>query len=848
MNDGTIHDVYVPDLSEPNIIRLVDHGVAYDGAATSYWKGATVSEVLKDREMKVGDVVYVTEGDVTKKRTVTGFRGKAVAATYGSVTASDGLPSNSSYNPVSPQSAAAALVHDDVTIEYVESFNVKANYSRGPVYGGKFGDKFTLTVVNGGTPTNSTVRITSASGLYSTSSLSSSNGGTGLHDFTSAELGGLDIEIDATGNTPSNELVSGAVYTFEIYGDYTNLETDEVDDDADIFITGTYTGTKNTTIILKVTTTNTDALNGAGAKIRVSDTAGLLTPTEVTIVTDGGGVAIGLGLSINIQLGSYSQGFLRVGDIFYTNGYKATTSTTNFDHLILDGPVVDTVLFTDNEVNLATVKVVVPFTGEVDVTDAADGSAWTADATDVTVDSGLALYDSNRSGGNEWMAYSDGVGTLHVGYRELIPSASGEGIITIDRYSDITTKLGSVSQDNDLAYAANLALSGAQGNRVYALRVDSDDAEGFSEALAKTESTDMVYAFAAITSDSAVNAVVKAHVLDMSSEELKKFRRAYIGTDSPGEYAKLILDSDGDNLQGSFTGTDQKTLTTVSPGVDFTSLGLVEGVDKVHYVASDAYYVIATISSDVLTLESGPPSSTAAVDIKIVKADTPKSQAEYIKGISAGLGSRRVANIWLEGGTVFENGATVTVPNRFVAAEIAGLRSALLPHQGLTRTEITSVTDASKMYTRYNRGLLDEIAAAGTFVITQDVESGAVYIRHQLTTDSSNGSLYYEDNIGVNLDNISFGIKDLLDGYIGHYNVTPSTISEIRNRIYTLLDEATQTDFGTSYGPSLLSFDSLVVEADAVLKDRINVYAQLFMPLPLNNISVTLRASVDVNL
>jgi hypothetical protein len=850
VNDGANHDVYVPDLSEPNILRIVDHNETYNGATTDFWKGSAVAAVLKDREMQVGDIVYVTEGAVTKKRKVTGFRGKAIAATYGAVTSSDGLPANSAYNPTTGQVAAVAYATATLSLVAgggtLADFNDKENYVRGPVYNNKFGDKFTLTVITGGLPTASAVRVTSASGLYSLASLTSASGGTGLHEFTHEELGDMLVTIDTTG--ASNLLVAGAVYSFEIYGDYSWLETDEVDDDNDIFISGTYTGTKDTTILLKVVTTNTGGTNGAGAQFRVSDTAGLLTPTTVTIATDGADVSIGLGLSINIQLGSYGQPYLRVGDVFYTNGYKATVSTTDFDHLILDGPAIDTVLFTDNTNKLDTVKISVPFTGEIVVDAASDDTAWAADATDVTVDASLALYDGSRSGGNEWMAFADAVGTLSVEYRELITAADGEGILTIDSVTDITTLLGTIDRDNDLAYAASLALSGAQGNRIYALRVDSDDAAGFSTALGKTESTDMVYAFAAITANSEVNAVVKAHVLAMSTEEQKKFRRAYIGTDSPGEYVKLSEDEDGDNVQGAFTGTSQLTLTTVSPGVDFTTLGLVEGVDKVYYVAEDAYYVIDNVTSDVLTLETGPPAPTAAVDIQIVKADTPQSQADYIKQISSGLGSRRVAHIWVEGGTTVENGATVSIPNRFVAAEIAGLRSALLPHQGLTRTQITSITDASRMFTRYTPTLLDEVAAAGTFIITQDVESGALYIRHQLTTDSDDGSLYYEDSIGVNLDNISFKLKDLLEGYIGKYNVTPSTIAEIRNRTYTELDEETQTDFGTSYGPALIGFEDLVVEADPALKDRINIYATLLMPLPINNIAVTLRASVDVNL
>mgnify|MGYP001557956192 CR=1 FL=1 len=53
------------------------------------------------------------------------------------------------------------------------------------------------------------------------------------------------------------------------------------------------------------------------------------------------------------------------------------------------------------------------------------------------------------------------------------------------------------------------------------------------------------------------------------------------------------------------------------------------------------------------------------------------------------------------------------------------------------------------MYLKYRQTDLDNIAAHGTFIITQSSNTGAVFIRHQLTTETSKGSLYYEDNAGA---------------------------------------------------------------------------------------------------
>jgi hypothetical protein len=156
------------------------------------------------------------------------------------------------------------------------------------------------------------------------------------------------------------------------------------------------------------------------------------------------------------------------------------------------------------------------------------------------------------------------------------------------------------------------------------------------------------------------------------------------------------------------------------------------------------------------------------------------------------------------------------------------------------------------MYTRYTNTLLNTVAAAGTFIITQEAESGGVFIRHQLTTQSDEGSLAYEDSIGVSLDAISFQIKDALNVYVGRKNVTRQTLDEIYDSVWTILNGATTSSAIADYGPQLNGFTNkagerskIDVAAHPTLKDRVQVYAKLLMPLPLNTLEVILDASVD---
>lgn len=834
----SVSGITVPSLLNTSILKsaVVVAGTGLD--ATNY----------DGRSMQVGDVLYITDTPegVKRRRVVKGFLGQQTAASVGTNVAKNNnivLPASS--NAIAGTATFASIsapAGRTIAVTAATAFNTSANFTRGPRYQGKFGDRFTLTVITGGVPGVSRVRVTSDSGLFFSNSITSTDPSAGAtHAFTGVELGSLAVNI--TGGA----LTEGMVFVFSIIGTYVLPSVSN--------ITGTFTGAKDTTYLLRVVGSNTTTANATGAQIQISDTAGIESTVTVTVGANATAQALGnYGLLFAIDMTGKS--FLLAGDTFFVNAKAAARSTTAFDGIILDGPAVNLAYYTNTATTL-TVQHVLPFTGLVP-TDSLDVN-WTAGTGSIAIAAALTLEVTGKT--TPTCTFLDATGYLIPSFRALVPPAYGESIIAIDTVEDITTSLGTISLDNDLAYAASTALAGSQGQRIYALRVGADSAVGFNEAFKKVESTDLTYAFAIISDKTEVKMAAKDHVIAMSQPEQKKFRRAYVGTDSPGEYVAVKYDNDGELLLATVSADSLGAFTVVtidpevSPGVNFGSVAfnLLPG-DKVK-IAGGSYTIASIESASVIKLTAGPVSGVGiGSPVEIWKGDTPASQVAFVAAASETLGTRRVANIWVEDGRQYvqEVGDATAVlraiPARFVAAEIAGLRSAVLPQQGLTRTEVTSIAEAAAMHTRYTPALLDKAAAGGTYVITQDIESGVVFVRHQITTETDKGSLYYEDSVGVNLDNISFAVKDLLEGYIGKYNVNKTTLAEIRNKMFQLLTGFTQADEGTVIGPALLRFDQLVVEADAVFKDRVKVSARLFMPLPLNNAEATLQGSVDLTL
>lgn len=492
----------------------------------------------------------------------------------------------------------------------------------------------------------------------------------------------------------------------------------------------------------------------------------------------------------------------------------------------------DNVLVLDQAVpgsGLESVQFLYVHSGEI------DQDVLTVGATTVTTDASIGLAIPGKDSAAPLV---DGKGELFVQYRALMAPPADEGYLTIHTTSDIEDQLGTICLDNDLAYAASRALHGSGGQRIYALRVQTDDSQGFTQALTKISSTDYTYALAPITTDLDAQLVVASHVGAMSQPEVKNFRRAYLGYDSPGQYEVLS----GAAFTPAAFGGDANRHITISEG------GLIAAGVTAGYIFTTGgtdYTVQERLSDTELVLTgAGTTTGTWTIDAP----DNAVGTTAAVKARSQAIGDRRAANVWTHQGTNFVEGQFQRIPNRYLAAEIAGLRTALRPQQGLTRTEVQTITNASAMHTLFTQDQLDEIAAAGTFIVTQDVESGDTFIRHQLTTDTSSGSLFYEDSVGTNLDDLSFQIKDAVEGYIGKRNVTPATVSEVRGVVRDILQTTTEADAGDQAGPQIISYQDLVVRAHPVLKDRIEISVQVEMPLPLNNIDTYIRASVGLTI
>ena len=806
----------VPSLATSNIVKLTGTTVAAQG-------------------LQVGDVFISTHGtNAGSRRTITGFLGADVAASYDQ----DGEAAS---NPVAQ--GANAVVASPANADFLASVTgTFAGLVKGPMYSGYYGDLITLTCTTGGAPGTAVMSLRTASGLYSADAVPTTDSA-GAYAVT-GYFDGLVLKLTKQG--ANRNLIIGDVVTFQVKAPYALLSTSV------LTVTGAaYTGTVDTTYLIKVTT------GGAigAARVQVTDTAGVDVVQTYNTLASGGAQLLGTrGLSFTFTAPDASlQGGLRKGDVYAVSCVAATKSTSSFDKVVLSGPAIDITGLADGAVTGWTSRI--SYTGEVLPKNTDTGvKTWTAaSVTGGVVFAASAKLGVTRASGLAYFSLVNATGELFPSYRALVPPGAGEGLITVT--PDNVADLGDAVLANDLAYGVSRALAGAQGKAVYALRTSGVEAADFTAALNKVRNTDLTYALAILSDDLAVKQAAGVHVSAMSDEAVKNFRRAYVGTDTAGAYGAMVKTTNNTNYTAtviSYNGGNKKVYSAAG---GFTAAGVAVGdlvrvnfsVDVWGDETYEEYVVDAVISDTELGLVSGPASPVnPAARFEVWKADNAANQVSYVKQVSAAIGNRRVANIWADQGTALVDGAITVIPSMFIAAEIAGLRCALYPQQSLTNTEIATITAAANMYLKYSAADLDEVAAAGTFVVTQDIDGGAVYVRHQITTKTDKGSLYYEDSVGVNLDAISFEVKDILQGYIGKRNANSQTINEINKKLTLLLDKQVLTSPSVDVGPALISYNDLSVALDATLKDKINVLADLEMRLPLNTINVTLHGSTTL--
>jgi hypothetical protein len=473
---------------------------------------------------------------------------------------------------------------------------------------------------------------------------------------------------------------------------------------------------------------------------------------------------------------------------------------------------------------------------------------WEQRDTEVCLQPGICAFDASWNGGNTALKVKDGEVFVH--HRDFL-NAHCHSVGTIADVSDIPNQLGTIDPDNPLAFAQFKTMSNAAGvdTKFIAVCPDSPlDLEDWLEALEFLKGRSDTYSLVPLTQDKEVLDAFQAHIEDQSTAENGRWRIGWFNLAAEEEIgvvteSQATLADEGDPILATITddpdtsgtqntlvvATDEKFIQSGVRGGDILRANFT--TDGFGNTTFDEFVIDAVLNEEELRLVSGPAAAVnVASKVEVYRNLNRTELAEDLARKPGLFFSRRINLVWPD--TVGNAGETF--PGYFMCAALAGLRSSVLPHQGLTNVEIFGFDDVTRSTEFLSQSQLNTMADSGYWIVTQDEKTGLIHTRHQLTTGDQADINQKEQSITTNLDSISFAVLERLAPLIGKGNVTNTMISILKGEFISVAEFFVNTILLSRLGPQIEAYEILEFGRHPTLKDRIVIRARLFLPAPLN--------------
>lgn len=810
--------------SQANYLNLptADGFKSYTNAAGTEFDRNTV---FKKRDVTIGDRVKITSGAIEMTARVTGFVNDVIDADVGTPSSAD--------NPSTQAYAGSVVETDDQGTDHLPTIFTGTTTYKGDITKGIIEDVYVLECITPGAPATARFKVTSDTGDNVANLVSVAFG-------TAFDVGtrGLQAKIASTG---SQAFVEGEIYTFTVAAAYTN--------GAPTLMSGAtvYTGPFDTVYRIEV------VKGGLWAN-----------KPQVVVTTSTGidsGAAIVVDYNTTFSVGRYglavkfasnyaaTQGGLVLGDVYtiaVTASQKGAVRT-----LVISSPIDSSIAEGDDLVvdfYIYKKAVDLPPSGYPEFT----SQTVNAEADIFTVLQGIQIQDPT------WLE-NDGVtlgnldvevATVFASYQALITDQVGV-LRSLSDLSSVSAILGKVQKENPLAMGVQKALENSAGQPVYFVSIPTNDLEGYQSALEVLESDPRPYFRVPMSEDESILDLVTAHINAEASDEKGNRCMGIVASIIPTTDALYDKKENEDNWTGYVAiepGSSPAIYTRLTvPGAEFLTdsirpgdqLRANFGVDALGAVTYDSVLIDQVIDEENIILQSpGFSAPVGASDdlqqIQIIRLLTKDEQAELARAKSEAFANRRIANVLCD--------MPIDMPWYFGAAALAGLASSVVPHQPITNYTVNGFNDQVAAYRKFTPTQLDLIASGGCLILTQDVNEGQVYVRHQLTTDRQDDR-HAEMSITRNVDSVSGYLLQGLKPFVGKYNISDNFIQLLDVGMRNRLDYLVATRVTETAGSQLVDWDpkSLIITQNPVARTEVDLAVDADFPFPANRIVLKLR-------
>jgi hypothetical protein len=283
--------------------------------------------------------------------------------------------------------------------------------------------------------------------------------------------------------------------------------------------------------------------------------------------------------------------------------------------------------------------------------------------------------------------------------------------------------------------------------------------------------------------------------------------------------------------------TNITTVVVLDPGT-----ALVDEAGPTAFLEGTRHPINSVDSNTQLTMTTDPTNgfygTLEDMEYRITDDLTRTEQATFLAGYATSFANRRLVSVWPDTCFATVSGSATELPGFYLGCALSGLTAGLPSQQGFTNLSFTGFTALDNSNNYFTDAQLDIVAGGGNLIVAQDVAEAPVFVRHQLTTDTSTIQ-FQELSVTKNVDLVARFFRRLYGPFIGKYNITDALLDILKSITVagiTFLKDQTSPRVGGVLRDGSIS----ELAEDATQPDTVNITIDINIPYPLNNILVTL--------
>lgn len=441
--------------------------------------------------------------------------------------------------------------------------------------------------------------------------------------------------------------------------------------------------------------------------------------------------------------------------------------------------------------------------------------------------------------------------TVYLSYRALRRDIAND-FLTITSQSNAEAKIGSVNINNPMSVAASLIASAVSDMSYRILPIETDDANGYRQALDILSTNEDIYVIVPLTNDKDVISAYASHCTTLSEPEKSKWRIMYASQEMPSTKVMVEI-NDGQLVKGS---TDAECyIKDTANGMFVTNNARVTDFVDI-YNASNSYQyslqIIEVLNESVVTCSTTKwmrtsegyseledkvtVASQEAVKYEVVRVLDTQGVADAISGIAESFKNKRLRLVYPDTIMLNINSVSEMVPSYYLCVTLGAMRAGYPPHQGFSTIGLSGISRVLRANNMFSDDQLADMAGNGVFWVVQDTPEELPYVLYQTTTDNTQLETAEDSCVAV-VDYASRYLKINLKNVLGRYNVNTISVNYVKTVINSVLDDMTSTSY-QYIGPILTGAELLSVETEG---DKIKPTVHIEIPYPVNGVDVTLQ-------